>query len=124
MTAKIEGIVIEGNSLGRTLGVPTANIALEQECGLTNGVYAAHLTIDDVKYCAVANIGRKPTVERDAPRGAEIHIIGFEGNLYGRHLEVWLDEFLRSEQRFDSIESLQTQIKRDIETVKNKNLKD
>lgn len=117
---RIEGIVVEGNRIGRTLGVPTANIALAADDTSPNGVYAAEVTLDGVTYPAVVNVGCKPTIDNRAERGAEVHIIGFEGDLYGRQLCVTLGDFLRSEQRFDSLEELQAQIQQDIELVKTK----
>ena len=116
----IEGIVVEGNRIGRTLGIPTANIALAADDITPNGVYAAEVTLDGVAYPAVVNVGCKPTIDKLAVRGAEVHIIGFEGDLYGRQLCVTLGDFLRGEQRFDSLEELQAQIQQDIEIVKTK----
>lgn len=117
---RIEGIVVEGNRIGRTLGVPTANIALAAEDTTPNGVYAAEVTLEGIAYPAVVNVGCKPTIDSRAVRGAEVHIIGFEGDLYGKELCVVLGDFLRGEQRFDSLEELQTQIRQDIEIVKTK----
>ena len=117
---QIEGIVVEGNRIGRTLGIPTANIALAANDTTPNGVYAAEVTLDGVAYPAVVNVGYKPTIDNLAVRGAEVHIIGFEGDLYGRQLCVVLGDFLRGEQRFDSLEELQAQIRQDIEIVKTK----
>ena len=117
---RIEGIVVEGNRIGRTLGVPTANIALAAEDTTPNGVYAAEVKLEGIAYPAVVNVGCKPTIDSRAVRGAEVHIIGFEGDLYGRQLCVVLGDFLRSEQRFDSLEELQAQIRKDIERVKTK----
>ena len=117
---QIEGIVVEGNRIGRTLGIPTANIALAADDITPNGVYAAEVTLDGVAYPAVVNVGCKPTIDDLAVRGAEVHIIGFEGDLYGRQLCVVLGDFLRGEQRFDSLEELQAQIRQDIEIVKTK----
>lgn len=114
---KIGGIVIEGNRIGRQLGVPTANIALDS-CEVDNGVYAAQLSINDTIYSAVVNVGIKPTIEANAPRGAEIHIIGWCGDLYGQQIEVELTHKLREEQRFESLEALKQQIEEDIKKVK------
>ena len=117
---KIQGVVIRGNGIGRTLDVPTANIALSEQEAIPNGVYAAKVELDNTTYPAVVNVGCKPTIEERAVRGAEVHVIGFCGNLYGRTLSVELGDFLRGEQRFDSLEELQAQIKQDIEIVKTK----
>ena len=117
---KIEGIVIAGNRIGRQLGVPTANIALDQSNSTEDGVYAALTTINGEIYNAVVNIGHKPTIDSNhTQRGAEIHIIGWSGDLYGQHIEVELVRKLREEQRFDSLEALKQQIEADIEFVLN-----
>lgn len=117
---KIEGIVIAGNRIGRQLGVPTANIALDQSDNTENGVYAARTTINGKEYDAVANIGCKPTIDHNyTKRGAEIHIIGWSGDLYGQTIEVELTQKIREEQRFDSLEALKQQIEADIEYVLN-----
>lgn len=116
---RIGGIVIEGNRIGRELGVRTANIALDELCTIENGVYAAHLTIEDKEFNAVVNIGHKPTIDTDSSqRGAEIHIIDWSGDLYGQYIEVELTHKLREERRFDSLEALKQQIEADIERAK------
>jgi riboflavin kinase/FMN adenylyltransferase len=115
----IEGIVVAGNRIGRKLGVPTANITLGEDAEVADGVYAAWVELEGVRYLAVANIGRKPTIGSEFQRGAEIHIIGFEGDLYGVHIAVTLGAKVRDERRFESLDALREQIQTDIEIVKN-----
>ncbi len=111
--------MIAGNQIGRVLGVPTANIALEDDCKIADGVYVAKVIMDGVTYNAVANIGHKPTINStEEVRGAEIHIIDWSGDLYGQRLEVELVARLRDEQRFESLEELKQQIEADINRVK------
>lgn len=110
----IEGKIVSGKQLGRTLGFPTAN--LETESGLAIpavGVYAGEM----LGHQAVINIGHRPTVEgrTDAPLSIEAHLIGFSGDIYGRHAELTFSRRLRGEQRFDSLEALKLQIKQDID---------
>ncbi len=116
---KISGIVIAGNQIGRELGVPTANIALQADCEIADGVYAAKVCINNTEHYAVANIGHKPTISpNNEVRGAEIHIIDWNGDLYGKSIEVELVTRLRDEQRFNSLDELKQQIEIDITKAK------
>ena len=110
------GNVVEGDRLGRKLGFPTANIDV---AGLTippTGVYAVHADISGKPHRAVLNIGYRPTLQSPAPRlRVEAHLLNFEGDLYGKQLEITFIEKLRGEQKFDSLDSLRQQIARDIQ---------
>ena len=110
---------MRGDGRGRDIGFPTANIQSEslatdlKEHAL--GVYVARVEIGgDIKKC-VANIGKKPTFNKDGKISLEVHIPGFEGDLYGRTLTVELLQHLRSEIVFNSILELKNQISRDVE---------
>jgi riboflavin kinase/FMN adenylyltransferase len=128
---KISGCVIEGNKLGRVLGFPTANIAVPQHFTIPNGVYAAWVYIcgeqsdesTGKRYGAMANLGVKPTFSSAsggaANRVLELHLLDFQGDLYGRELTAELIEFIRPEQKFDNPEALKNQIKQDEKTIKN-----
>lgn len=106
--------VIHGRKLGRTLGMPTINMALPPEKLLPpNGVYASLTEIDGVIYQGVTNIGVKPTVGAEASRLAETYILGFHGDLYGKKLRVSLYTYERPEQKFSSVEELKAQMERD-----------
>jgi riboflavin kinase/FMN adenylyltransferase len=110
------GEVRHGRALGRTIGFPTANLALFNEQLPPNGVYAvrvALLTEDGGQqtHRGVANLGVRPTVEGgEETASLEVHIFDFEGDLYGRRLEVEFVSFLRAEKRFASLALLQEQI--------------
>lgn len=112
----VTGRVIYGNQLGRTIGVPTANIGLGRYRSPVQGVYAVAVELVDnrrVLY-GVANVGIKPTVEGAAKPLLEVHVFDFDGDIYGRCLRVTFRHKLRSEQKFDSLELLKQQIRRDI----------
>lgn len=110
----ITGEVVHGRKLGRTMGMPTINIALPKEKLLPpNGVYASLTEIDGTIYQGVTNIGVKPTVGAEEHRLAETYIIDYSGDLYGRTLRVSLYAFERPEQKFDSVEELKAQMERD-----------
>ncbi len=114
----IKGEVIHGRSLGRKLGFPTANIAIDPSLPLECGVYRSRVHIAGIEHLAVTNIGVKPTVGGQNI-GLECHIINFEGDLYGQTIEVELLEKLREEIHFKSVEQLRDQVNIDIEKVKN-----
>ena len=113
------GEVIYGNGLGRTLGFPTANLrASDSLSGVGSGVWAAIATIDGAEHPAVVNIGRSPSVVENGDVRIEAHLLDFEGNLYGRTLEIELRQFIRPEQRFASREALCAQITLDCEIAR------
>ena len=114
LNIKLVGEVIYGNGLGRTMGFPTANLhASEEVAEITSGVYAAVATVDNIPHPAVVNIGRSPSVVENGAVRIEVHLLDFEGNLYGSTLEVELLHFLRPEQKFASREALCEQIAND-----------
>jgi riboflavin kinase/FMN adenylyltransferase len=114
----MEGQVVSGNQIGRTIDVPTANLIPEPEKLLPPfGVYAAEIRVQGETLRGIANIGRKPTITKDGtqnPVGVEVHIFDFQGDIYGQCAQVAFYEYLRPEQRFDSILDLKEQIKKDI----------
>lgn len=115
----IEGIVETGNQIGRTIGIPTANIEAEPEKLLPPfGVYASTIDIRGAQYYGIANIGRKPTIkpkegERN-PVGVEMHIFHFDADIYREPVRISFYDYERPEIRFDSISDLKAQIKKDI----------
>ncbi|MCW2314615.1 riboflavin kinase/FMN adenylyltransferase [Rhodoblastus acidophilus] len=109
----VTGEVIHGAKLGRTLGYPTANLALDRNCALRHAIYAVEVELDGARLKGVASFGRRPTVEDNGPPLLEIHIFDFNGDLYGREIEVFFIAFLRAEEQFSSLDALQEQIRRD-----------
>lgn len=115
----IDGIVETGNQIGRTIGVPTANIEAEPAKLLPPfGVYAASIDIHGERHYGIANIGRKPTIkpkEGDQnPVGVEMHIFHFNKDIYREPVRISFYVYERPEIKFDSISDLQAQIKKDI----------
>ena len=107
----VDGIVIKGEQIGRTIGFPTANITYpEKIVKLPYGVY--YVTVNDKK--ALMNWGVKPTVNNTGEPVAEIHILDFDGNLYGHYLRAEVIKQIRPEQKFDNLNELKKQIKKDI----------
>jgi riboflavin kinase/FMN adenylyltransferase len=112
---RIRGTVLRGHARGREIGFPTANLALSWEVDqLEPGVYAGTA----LGLPAAINVGVRPTFEVDAPANIEVHIIGFEGDLYGRELSVELTARIRDERRFPSAEALVAQLRRDVATAR------
>lgn len=109
----VEGVVIHGAELGRKLGFPTANLALEPFCRLRHGIYAVTLTVDGRTYGGAANFGRRPTFD-DGPPLLEVFVLDFEGDLYDKMVEVAFIGFIRPEAKFASAEALVAQMNQDV----------
>lgn len=116
--AEIRGVVEHGRRLGRELGFPTANLAVDEALAAEDGVYASLVEVGGVCYRAMSNLGRNPSVGGQ-PRHLETHLFGFEGSLYGREVRVVLLRKVRDERRFDTVEELRAQIARDKEQIMN-----
>lgn len=112
------GPVVEGQKLGRQLGFPTANVAVENELLPPLGVYAVEARLGSEWLPAVANLGRRPTVAADADPSLEVHLLNWSGDIYGKDMEVRFNRHLRSEMKFASLDELKAQIARDIEAAK------
>ena len=111
----LAGTVERGEQVGRTLGFPTANLAVAGLVLPPHGVYAAHATVAGKVFRAVVNIGVRPTVQSSTSEiRVEVHLLGFTGELYGQELEVTFAARLRDEKKFRSLGELQAQIARDI----------
>ena len=114
----LSGTVVTGHQLGRTIGIPTANLDVSPQILLPmDGVYAAETEVDGRRYPAVTNIGMRPTVHGDC-RTVEPWLLDFSGDLYGRRLTLRLLTFLRGERRFPSLEALQAEIRRNAEQTR------
>jgi len=113
----VQGKVLEGQKLGRTLGFSTANLTLGDLIEPRKGVYATRARLGDKIYDAVSNFGRRPTVGESAPL-LETHLFGFSGDLYGEEIEVAFIDFIRDERKFDGLDALKAQIAADCETAK------
>ena len=109
----IEGVVQRGDARGRELGYPTANLALGDYQRPKYGVYAVRVTLGDgSEHPGVASLGVRPTFSPPQEL-LEAHLFGFEGDLYGRRIEVALHAYIREERKFDGAEALMAEMKRD-----------
>jgi riboflavin kinase/FMN adenylyltransferase len=111
---QIRGAVAGGrNRGGRLLGFPTANLTLQDELSPKHGIYAVTVLYDSRIFAGVANIGYSPTFD-DHIFTVEVHILDFNKNIYGKSIKVNFIERLRDEIKFDSIDALSEQIRRDV----------
>lgn len=115
----IEGKVINGYKIGRTLGFPTANIQLTNNKLLPqDGVYAVECQIDDKTYKGVLSIGERATFNIKG-KSIELHIFFFDSEIYFKEIKIQIKDFLREQQKFSSKEELIEQITKDCENAKN-----
>jgi riboflavin kinase/FMN adenylyltransferase len=114
----VQGEVIHGDKRGRELGWPTANLELGNYLRPKYGIYAVRVHLeDDREYAGVASLGVRPTF--DPPKELlEAVLFGFDGDLYGRTIEVALHAFLRPETKFDGVEALKAQMDQDAEEAR------
>jgi len=114
----LTGEVISGRHIGRSIGVPTANLTIPEGVVVPKfGVYACRVEIDGKEYPAVANVGTRPTVGGHRMT-VEPWILGFDGDLYGREITLEFHKFLRPERKFDSLEELRAEIRKNAEETK------
>lgn len=116
---RVSGIIQKGNQLGRTIEVPTCNIVVGAEKLLPpKGVYFTKVTLKGQNFFGVTNVGTKPTVSEDGPIGIETYIMQFDDVVYGEKLTLDFMHFHRTEQKFDSLEQLKSQLHQDITEAK------
>jgi riboflavin kinase / FMN adenylyltransferase len=113
----INGEVIHGEKRGRDLGYPTANIRLENSCGLKHGIYAVRVGRGKTRIDGVASFGRRPTFDNGAPL-LEIFLFDFKGDLYGERLDVAFIGFIREELKFSDVEALVRRMDEDSATAR------
>ena len=110
----IRGEVVHGDRRGRTIGFPTANIALGRHLEPARGVYAVTARLPDgTWHRGVANIGRRPTVHEGPESRLEVNIFDFDADIYGAELAVALHAYIREERRFSGLDALKAQIAKD-----------
>jgi riboflavin kinase/FMN adenylyltransferase len=114
----IEGVVVHGDHLGRTIGFPTANLSLGDYIRPAQGIYASRTRLCDGREVAgVAYIGERPTVNGEDER-LEVNLFDFDEDLYGQTLETDLVAFIRGDEKFDGLDSLKAQIARDCDAAR------
>lgn len=120
MNIRIEGVVVSGKRVGRTIGFPTANIEPTGEYELPpRGVYAGEILIEgetEWRLCMV-NHGMQPTIP-SGKKTIEAYILDFDSNIYGKRVTIWFTRFLRHERKFSSVDELIEQLERDVLEVR------
>lgn len=116
----LEGIVIAGEQIGRSIGFPTANISIAEEYKLIPqiGVYAVKVTYNGELYNGMLNIGVRPTIDNNNPMTVEVNLFDFKGSLYGEKLKVDFIERVRNEKQFKDVNHLKSQLERDLVNCK------
>ena len=111
----VQGTVVHGNQIGRTIGIPTINLIPPEEKLLPPfGVYVTEVFIDDKRYYGVTNVGCKPTIKGNNPVGVETHLLDFREDVYEKVVTVEFRTMIREERKFESIEKLKEQMMNDI----------
>ncbi|GAB2631631.1 bifunctional riboflavin kinase/FAD synthetase [Belliella aquatica] len=113
---ELNGIIIKGQQLGRSIGFPTANIHIPNDYKLIpcDGAYAVVVNVEGDQYNGMLNIGNRPTVDGNS-RSIEVNLFDFEGDLYDKRVCVQIKEYLRPETKFEGLEQLKQQLKADRE---------
>jgi riboflavin kinase/FMN adenylyltransferase len=115
----IVGTVVRGDSLGKKIGSPTANLSAHSEQFPPDGVYLAQAKIDNQTYPGLVNLGVRPTVTSGkSKRVLEIYLLDFNREIYGAEVEVRFISYLRPEQKFAGVDELRQQIARDVEQAR------
>ena len=116
----LTGIVVKGNHLGHQIGFPTANVKVIDSYKLipANGVYSVRVKYKEDIYKGMLNIGVRPTIG-GTEKTIEVHIIDFERDLYGEELTIYIDSWIREEQKFEHIAALKLQLEKDKRAVLN-----
>lgn len=114
----LTGEVVHGKALGRTVGMPTANLRVEGEELPKSGVYATRIKIGETVYASVTNVGRRPSVDDEKYITVESFIIDFQGEIYGERVELEFVAYLRAVQKFENLEAVSAQVKKDIANAK------
>lgn len=119
---ELYGRIVQGEAIGRQIGFPTANLDVESDIKLipANGVYAVNMLMGDgIIREGMMNIGSRPTIANGSNVSIEVHLFDFEGDLYGEQVTVQLLSRFRDEQKFDSVDELMEQLKKDEESIRN-----
>ena len=112
---QLSGTVVHGDKIGRKIGFPTANLTLIDEDKIIpkEGIYAAKVKVDGVEGGCMVYIGRRPTVDSDLKKNIEVHIFEFNSNIYNKIMTIEFVEFIREDEKFDSLELMTNQLRLD-----------
>ncbi len=115
----LTGKIVHGKGLGRTVGMPTANLEIDKDCILPeSGVYATRMKVGQQSYASVTNIGTRPSVDQGEYVTIETYILDFHADIYGEIVELEVCGFLRPIQKFENLEQVYEQVKKDVQNAK------
>ncbi len=116
---ELNGIVVKGQQIGRSIGFPTANIHVPNDYKLIpkDGVYAVEAKVEDQYFKAMLNIGNRPTVD-GTRKTVETHLFDFQGDLYNKLITVYFRAFIREERKFENLDALKAQLNLDQKSAK------
>jgi len=114
----IQGKVVHGESLGRKLGFPTANIKRQRQVTPAPGVYVVHVQLNNQMYPAMAYVGRRPSIKLNAQLNIEVNIFDFNYDIYGEEITIFFHKKIRDEKKFDSRQALVQNINSDEEKAR------
>ena len=116
---ELNGVVIKGKGLGKTINFPTANLNIKEQYKLipSKGVYLVRVYYNNNFFEGMMNIGNRPTIQ-GINQTQEVHIFNFNKNIYGEHLKVLFLKKIRDEKKFNSVEDLKNQLIKDKDTFK------
>lgn len=109
----LTGEVVHGKALGRTVGMPTANLCIAEELP-EPGVYATKIEVDGKVYDSITNIGMRPSVDESEEITVETYIFDFEEDIYGKTVKLEICSFLRTVMKFKNLEEVHKQVEKDI----------
>ena len=119
-TFRISGKVETGDKIGRTIGIPTANLSVSKNLIITgDGIYAVKVNVNNQIYKGALSIGNRPVIKEDDSRKIEVYIIDFNKNIYGELIEISIISKIRNQENYDSLEELRFQIDKDIVQITN-----
>ena len=119
-TFRISGKVESGDKLGRTIGIPTANLAVSKDLIIPgDGIYAVKVHVNNQIYKGALSIGNRPVIKADDSRKIEVYIIDFNKNIYGELIEISIISKIRNQENYDSLDELRFQIDKDIIQITN-----
>ena len=113
------GTIVDGNKIGRTLGYPTANIKLDADNKMLPkiGVYAVLVETNGARYKAMMYIGTRPTAQMGDETSIEVCLFNFDGDLYGKKMTVYIIDHVRNEHKFENMDALKEQLRKDKQMV-------
>ncbi len=111
----LSGKVVKGNQIGSSIGYPTANISIEDKHKIIpkNGVYIVNVSFENQLFNGILNVGNKPTVSSNSEVTIEVHLLDTSIDLYGKNITLYFIDRIRDEQKFENLEDLKNQIKKD-----------